>query len=297
MLPLLALPRHLRDKIYDECLISKVPIELRRLQSSSQDSWCQPTHLTLSLLLMCRQVYGEASDRLYSRNVFYTTITPLWHCMVSNATDFRASTISSAFQDVCIVCQRNKGDSRCSSAPRPSNWRPQSRYIRRLRVVVLPYSYLDWKYRVPDARYAGQPSCQHNVYASLPPKAHLTGLSVHVAQRSLFPSRDSISTSDWYAIASGYRALDLQCWRASVDHDARRTLDAVAFYATQNGGARLSTTHEMPTSQYGGLSGLRTTGDEGHRGKSAMRKWIWGEAEKMGDRLVALHNTSVLASS
>lgn len=295
MLLLLALPRHLRDKIYDECLLSKVPIELRRLRSSHREPWCQSTGLTPNLLLVCRQVYNEARDRLSSRNVFYTAITPLWHCMAPNASS-GTMTNSSTFQDVCIVCQRDRRDSLCPSVSHLSDWRPQSRYIQRLRVVVLPYSYLDSRYRVPDAELAGQPGCNHNIHASLPPKVHLTGLSVHVAQRALFPCGDSISASSWYAIAAGYRALDAQHWRASVDHDAQETLDAVAVYATQNGGVHLSTIHD-PSSPTGGHGGLRPTGDDGFRGKDAMRKWILREAEIMGDRPVALYSSTFLASS
>lgn len=279
MASLLTLPRFLRDKIYAECLTSDTLI----------DDSLEPLHLTTDLLVVCRQVYHDARDILYDGNTFHATITPLWHYSAPTVSKVAslASWRSSGY--ACVVCQRESATTGGPCMTCPLSWRPQCRRIRRLRITILPYSYLDWRYRVPDPGFAGLPDCRHHLHASLPPNMSLHSLTVHVGQRALFPVIDALEASGWYAVTSGYRARDGQNWRAAVVHDIERTLEAAQMYTDLVVGAEPWVARDIVHDGHIAYIDLRSLATRGASTNAALRRSIVCEAEVMGDQLVATY--------
>lgn len=190
---LLTLPRKLRHMIYDACLVSKEPIDFRRLASKKGDRLLQGLLLQPNLLAVCRQIYEEASSKLYGDNTFYTTIVPSWTM---------SGPVPGALgpQNACLVCQRDCTTRSLEEAATPA-WNPRCQDIRRLKIIVQPYSYLDWRYRVPDPCHVDSLLCQHGVHASLPSELRPSWLHIHVAQGAVFPYQDAVHASNWYAVS------------------------------------------------------------------------------------------------
>jgi len=107
---------------------------------------------------------------------------------------------------------------------------------------------------------------------------------MHVAQRALFPGTEALSTSEWYAITSGHRVRDAQCWRVAVVDDVERTLKAALQYTKPVVAVEACASHEAAHSLQEVYGALRATAVHDIGMGAETQDEVMVEAETMGDQ-------------
>lgn len=282
---LLTLPRKLRHMIYNACLVCNEPIDLRRLQPERARHSSSAMHLAPNLLAVCRQIHEEASSRLYSNNTFYLAIVPLWTVIGPDSGALDP-------QYACLVCQRLHTTTCSDKRATLAAWNPRCRDIRQLRILVRPYSYLDWRYRVPDPCYVDTTKCQHGVYALLALGLRPSRLRICIARGAIFSDQDVATASNWYAVLSGYRIHDTQRLKRAAEQDLGRTVDLLRRWL---GGADTLSSDEIIYEHCAASTSLTLAVGRYSGVRESIQHHVVRQCERMGDCLVAVSNARLLA--
>lgn len=233
MFPFLCLPRELRDRVYDECLIAPKPINLQNLAPYPHAPVPQRLCLIPNLLASCRQVYEEGVVKLYEGNLYFVDLTSPWR--FSQSMQRRGLSESHALPlDICLVCQRtDPGGMTSTDRSLLKSWNPNLGRVRRLQASLQQYTYSQWKYRQPPAFPRVPQTCLHVPYMALQEQLQLDLLIIRISEHSLLSVEDSRRLSCWYAVSQGYSSRDIDSWKAEGGQDLKRLVKDVLRFAAQ----------------------------------------------------------------
>lgn len=233
MSSLLRLPRELRDRVYEECLLASKPIDLRNLAPPRVMHLHQRLCLTPNLLASCRQVYEEAILKLYDENLFFVDLTSTWRF-------FRTQKWCKCFGlqegqlDICIACRRtSRIDRTADNESLIDAWNPNLHRIRRLQISLQHYTYSQWKYRQPSAFPHTSRHCSLMTFSALPSQLRLSLLIIRTLEPSLLSLEDSGHHSHWNAVSFGYNVGDVERWKLEGTEDLSRLVESVLQFARQ----------------------------------------------------------------
>lgn len=233
MSSLLRLPRELRDRVYEACLVASKPIDLRNLAPSRIMHLHQRLGLTPNLLASCQQVYEEAILKLYEENLFFSDLTSSWRLFRPlkwcNCFGLQAGQL-----DICIACQRTSPiDRTTDNEPLIDAWNPNLGRIRRLQISLQHYTYSQWKYRQPSAFPHTSRHCSLMTFSALPSQLRLSLLIIRTLEPSLLSLEDSRHHSHWNAVSFGYNVGDVERWKLEGTEDLSRLVESVLRFARQ----------------------------------------------------------------
>jgi len=236
--PFVTLPAEIRNQIYEECLVSDRAIDLtalRRCETLAPQR--QSYGLTARLLVACKQVYAEALPILYGQNLFYYDLESMWSYHRPQAWR-RCFHVELDALYACLKCQMYQDLNHKIDTPAldmtpqgDDMWNPNLSFVRRLQVSLVPYTYLEWRYRHCTAFPRQHFTCPHSVRYSMPSKLQVDLLVVRIGSRALMDPEECINRQNWYRVASRYESRDAHTWRSRSERDEVRDLSRLVEYA------------------------------------------------------------------
>ena len=224
MFPFLLLPPELRNSVYHYCLVTSSAIDLCALRTNRAERPRLPdVGLFPRILQLNRQVHDEASSILYKQNFFFAQ--PV------------AGLKASAASEKCLVCpteRRAKSEHMPELSSPDQGWIQSIRLVRRLIVVMSPYTLLEWNGGA-EKQPPSRPSwCSHTWHHMLPPTLDLSLAVLHRGQRSLMDRFQAVDEDNWYAMAFRYGTSHAQEWRSLAKRDLDISMAGLIAYALQN---------------------------------------------------------------
>lgn len=212
------LPRELRDYIYEECLQTQIPIDLRNLADEQQWPPHQRLGLCPSLLQTCRNIMEEGLHKLYGENTFFMDLRVEWQLPPNQP----SCTHSQSNLETSPTCHQAL---RCEALPlgilQPTFWSPLCARISKVQISPRQYTYSEWKYRIP-ANLSSATSTRRSISSVFPSGLRLKLLSVRIQERSMIPVEEVHCLRSWQAVAFGYNHHDAEHWRKQGYSDLRR---------------------------------------------------------------------------
>ena len=187
MFPFLRLPPEIRGNVYQYCLVANRAIDLCCLRKNPKER-PRPSEIDIHpcILQSNRQIYIEAIDVLYGQNFFY--INPVAGLEASEST-----------QSCLACCAKNRAlpedTSELGSSDR--GWTNSTRLVRRLIVLVSPYTLMEWNSMLERQQISQLPWCSHAWHHVLPPSLDLHLTVLHRGQRSLMHHRQAANEDNW----------------------------------------------------------------------------------------------------